>query len=139
METRTGPTGSTPITAWVGWIVFAAVLLVMMGVFDIIAGLIAIFDDKWVTAEGGRIYVLDSTAWGWITLILGLIVLFAAFGMLKGKVWGRAVGVLVAGLTAIHQIFIISLHPIWSLVVIMLAVFVIYALTVHGGELRQDG
>ena len=126
------------VTGWVGWSVFAAVILIMVGVFNIIAGLIAIFDDKWLAGSGGALFVWDSTAWGWITLIVGIIVLFAAFAILKGQVWGRTIGVIVALLNAANQLSTIRAYPVWSLIVILLDVFVIYALTVHGGELKQQ-
>jgi len=126
------------VTAWVGWIVFAAILMIMLGVFDIIAGLIAIFDDQWLVGAGGKLFVFDSTAWGWITLILGIVVLFAAFGVMQGRIWGRAIAVGFAALNAINQLSTIRAYPIWSLVVMTLCVFVIYALIVHGGELRTE-
>jgi len=126
------------VTGWVGWVVFAAVILIMVGVFDIIAGLIAIFDDKWLAGTPGGLFVWDSTAWGWSTVILGMGSLVAAFAILKGKVWGRTIGVILATLNAINQLSTMRAYPVWSLIVIMLDVFVIYALTVHGGELKQQ-
>ena len=126
------------VTGWVGWVVFAAVILIMVGVFDIISGLIAIFDDKWLAGTPGGLFVWDSTAWGWITLILGIVILFAAFAILKGQVWGRTVAVILAALNAINQLSTMRAYPVWSLIVILLDVFVIYALTVHGGELKQQ-
>ena len=65
------------------------------------------------------------------------MILFAAFAMMQGKIWGRIVGVILAGLSAIDHFATVRGYPVWSLIVITLNVFVIYALTVHGGELRQ--
>jgi hypothetical protein len=126
------------VTGWVGWIVFAAVIMVMMGVFSIIGGLIAIFDDSW--GEGALGQYAESTAntWGWTALILGVLVLFAAFGILQGKTWARVVAVILVGLEAIAHFGTVRGYPIWSMIVIILCVFVLYALTVHGGELRSD-
>ena len=126
------------VTGWVGWIVFAAIMLIMLGVFDIIAGLIAIFDDRWLVGSAGKLFVWDSTAWGWITLIIGIVILFAAFAVMQGKIWGRAVAVGFAVINAVNQLSTIRAYPIWSLVVMTLCVFVIYAMIVHGGELRQE-
>ena len=78
-----------------------------------------------------------ANAWGWITLILGVIMLFAAFGILKGETWARIVGVIMAGLVAIDHFTTVRGYPIWSMIVVLICVFVIYALIVHGRELRR--
>jgi ABC-type multidrug transport system fused ATPase/permease subunit len=126
------------VTGWVGWIVFAAVIMVMMGVFSIIGGLIAIFDDSW--GEGALGQYAESTAntWGWTALIIGVLVLFAAFGILQGKTWARVVAIVLVGLEAIAHFGTVRGYPIWSMIVIILCVFVLYALIVHGRELRTD-
>jgi hypothetical protein len=125
------------VTGWVGWVVFAAVIMIMIGVFSIIGGLIAIFDDSWPSGALGSYAESTANTWGWVTLILGIIILLAAFAMMQGKVWGRTVGVILAGLTAIDHFTTVRGYPFWSAIVILLCVFVIYALTVHGGELRE--
>jgi hypothetical protein len=126
------------VTGWVGWIVFAAVIMVMMGVFSIIGGLIAIFDDSWREGALGQYAEATANTWGWTALILGVLVLFAAFGILKGATWARVVAVILTALQAIAHFGTVRGYPVWSFIVIVLCVFVIYALTVHGGELRQD-
>ena len=126
------------VTGWVGWIVFAAVIMVMMGVFSIIGGLIAIFDDSWGEGALGRYAESTADRWGWTALILGVLVLFAAFGILKGATWARVVAVILTALEAFAHFGTVRGYPIWSMIVIILCVFVIYALTVHGGELRQS-
>ena len=126
------------VTGWVGWIVFAAVIMVMMGVFSIIGGLIAIFDDSWREGALGQYAEATANTWGWTALILGVLVLFAAFGILKGATWDRVVAVILTALQAIAHFGTVRGYPVWSFIVIVLCVFVIYALTVHGGELRQD-
>jgi dolichyl-phosphate-mannose--protein O-mannosyl transferase len=118
------------VTGWVGWIVFAAVIMVMLGVFAIIGGLIAILDDHYSEYVNSL-----ANTWGWTTLILGIITLLAAFGILKGATWARIVGVIMAGLVAIDHFTTVRGYPIWSMIVVLLCVFVIYALIVHGREL----
>jgi dolichyl-phosphate-mannose--protein O-mannosyl transferase len=133
METQErGPTG------WVGWVVFAAVMMIMIGVFSIIGGLIAILDDSY--GSGAVAQYADSTknTWGWTTLILGVIVLLAAFAMMQGRTWGRIVGVILSGLVAIDHFATVRGYPVWDFIVVVLCVFVIYALIVHGGELREQ-
>jgi multisubunit Na+/H+ antiporter MnhG subunit len=128
METQErGPTG------WVGWVVFAAVMMIMLGVFSIIGGFIAIIDDSY-TAYGNT----AKNSWGWTTLILGVIVLLAAFAMMQGRTWGRIVGVILTSLVAIDHFTTVRGYPVWDFLIIVLCVFVIYALIVHGGELREE-
>ena len=117
------------VTGWVGWIVFAAVIMVMLGVF-------AIIDDSWGAGAIGQYADSAANAWGWTTLILGVITLFAAFGILKGATWARIVSVIMAALVAIDHFTTVRGYPIWSFIVILLCVFVIYALIVHGRELE---
>ena len=126
------------VTGWVGWIVFAAVIMVMMGVFSIIGGLIAIFDDSWGAGAFGQYAESTANTWGWTALIIGVLVLFAAFGILQGKTWARVVAIILVGLEAIAHFGTVRGYPIWSMIVIVLCVFVLYALIVHGGELRTD-
>jgi hypothetical protein len=125
------------LSGWVGWIWFGVAIMAMVGIFDVIAGLIAIFDDNFLVGAAGKIYVVDSTAWGWTTLAIGVLVLCAAVAVMRGAVWGRAVAVVMATLNAVAQMSLIRAYPVWGLLVIMLDVFVIYALIVHGGELRE--
>jgi hypothetical protein len=121
------------VTGWVGWIVFAAVIMVMIGVFSIIGGLIALFDDHYTAYVNSL-----ANTWGWVTLILGIITLFAAFGILRGATWARIVAVIMASLVAIDHFTTVRGYPFWSFIVIVLCIFVIYALIVHGRELDVD-
>jgi hypothetical protein len=127
------------VTGWAGWAIFAAFIMILVGIFDIIGGLVAIFDDDFeLVGTRSGIYVVDESAWGWWTLIVGVILLFAGFAVLRGLTWGRFVGVILAMLNGIGHLVVIDAHPIWSLMIITLDVLVIYALIVHGGELREE-
>jgi hypothetical protein len=125
------------MTGWVGWSFFAAVVLILVGAMNIITGFIALFDDNYlIPTEGGGMFVFDPTGWGFTVLIIGALLVLAGFSILKGSLYGRIIGVLAAGLSAIAQISTIRPYPIWSLIVILISVMVIYALTVHGDELK---
>ena len=131
---RTGPT-----TAWSGWAAFAGIMLVMLGCFQAIEGFVAIFDDGFYrVTSGGLLVNVDYTAWGWTHLLLGLLILVSGLGVLSGNVAARAVAVVLAGLSALANLAFIEAYPIWSVIVITVDVLVIYALTVHGGELRDS-
>jgi hypothetical protein len=112
--------------------------MLIVGTIDIISGLVAILDDNFLVGAPGKLYVVDTTAWGWITLIIGVIVVGAAFGVFAGMVWARAIGAILAGANAIAQLGIIRAYPIWALIVITIDILVIYGLIVHGGELREE-
>jgi hypothetical protein len=125
------------MTGWVGWSFFAAVILILVGAIDIITGFIAIFDDNYAVTTGhGGLFVFDPTGWGFTVLIIGVLLILAGFSILKGSLYGRIVGVLAAGLSAIANISTMRVYPIWSMTIIVICVLVIYALTVHGDELK---
>ena len=127
-----------PATGWVGWIMFAAVFLMIIGAMNAIQGLAALFRDEayWVTL-GGNVLAFDVTTWGWIHLIGGLIVLFAGIGLFRGAVWARTVGVIVAVISAIVNFAWLPWYPVWSLVMIAIAITVIWALTAHGRDITE--
>lgn len=125
-------------TGWVGWIVFAAAMMIMLGIFHAIAGLVALFKDEYylVGPEGLTIDV-DYTAWGWAHLIGGVVIALAGMALFTGRTWARVVGVAVAMLSAIINIAFLAAYPVWSTIMIAIDVLVIYALTAHGAEMKS--
>lgn len=122
-------------TGWVGWVIFAGVIMVVLGIFQLIAGLVAVFNSGYyVVGEGGLLVVGDYTTWGWVHFGLGVLLFLAGFGVMAGQTWARVVGVVLAVLSAIVAIGFLAAFPLWSAVLIALAVIVIYALAVHGRE-----
>jgi hypothetical protein len=118
----------------VGFIVFAAVMMMMTGAFQALAGLVAIFENEFYVATRNYLFQFDATSWGWIHLIVGVIVALAGFALLSGATWARVVGITLAVLSAIANFLFIPYYPFWSLLIIALDVFVIWALAVHGGK-----
>jgi len=126
------------MTAWVGWVAFAGTMMVLLGSFHVIQGLIALFNDEfYLVGKSGLTVHLDFTAWGWVHIIGGIVVAGAGFALFTGQIWARAVGVAVAMVSAFVNIGFLSAYPIWSAIMIGLDVLVIWALTVHGGEMRE--
>jgi hypothetical protein len=117
-----------------GFVVFAAVMMMLTGVFQALAGLAAIFKNEFYVVARNYLYEVDVTAWGWIHLILGVIVALAGFSLLSGATWARVVGITLAVLSAIANFLFIPYYPFWSLLIIALDVFVIWALAVYGGK-----
>ena len=124
-------------TGWVGWIAFAGIMLILGGIFQFIVGLTAIFNPHWFVASGGQVLVFDIATWGWIHLLLGLLLGFTGASLFSGSTAGRTIAAIVAGISAIANVAFLSVYPLWSIVVITVDILIIYALTVHGGELKE--
>jgi hypothetical protein len=134
---QTGREAPPEPTGWVGWILFAGVMMILGGVFQAIAGLTALFNDNYfLVGENGLLVTSSFTTWGWVHLIGGVVVLAAGFAVMTGKTWARAVGVVIAGVSAIVHLAFLSAYPVWGLIVIAIDVAVIWALTVHGREVK---
>ncbi len=129
----------TEVTGWAGWIGFAGVMMVMLGTFHIIQGLIALFQDEYfLVGKSGLTVHVDYTAWGWVQIIGGVIVLASGFGLFTGRYWARTVAVVVALVSAVVNIAFLSAYPIWSTIMIAIDILVIWAVMVHGSELREE-
>ena len=129
--------GSRPDpTAWTGWVVFASFMMIMVGSFQAVEGLVALFDDGFYqVTESGLVVNVDYTVWGWTHLLLGALLIICGVGVVAGNIVARAVAVLLAGLSALVHLAFLPAYPVWSLLVIAFDVLVIWALTVHGDEL----
>lgn len=130
MEQRSEPTG------WVGWIYFAGIMLIIGGIFSATYGLIAVVNDNWaVWGNRGTVY-LDLTQWGWVHLFVGALVILAGVGVLSGNILARTIAVLIAGLSMVFNFVALPIYPVWSILMITIDVLVIWALIVHGDEVK---
>jgi hypothetical protein len=107
-------------------------MLLLIGVFQALDGLVAIFNDSFFVVTKNYTFDLDVTAWGWIHLILGILLIFAGWGIFTGKAWAGIAGITLAVLSAVANFFFIPYYPFWSILVIGLDVWVIWALTRPG-------
>ena len=125
-------------SAWAaGWISFAGFMMIMLGAFHAIAGLVGIIDDQFYVATQKYVFQFDRTTWGWIHLIFGIIVVLAGFGVFSGAVWARTVGVILGFVSAIAAFAWLPYYPIWGIAIIVVAIAVIWALTMHGREVER--
>jgi hypothetical protein len=122
-------------TGWLGWIAFAGIMMMVLGTFHGIAGLTALFNDEYyLVRPEGLVVEVDYTAWGWLHLALGAVLVGAGASLFVGNMFGRVIGVIVATLSAIANLAFIASYPVWSVVMIAIDVLVIYAIVVHGRE-----
>ncbi len=124
-------------TGWVGWNVFAAVMMLIAGSLQIIYGVIAVVNDTWVVWGHRADLYVDLTTWGWVHVGVGAAVFLAGLGVMRGNVLARAVGVLIAALSLIANFLFLPAYPLWSITVMVLDALVIWALTAHGHEMRD--
>ena len=124
----------TPVVSgWaIGGMMFAGTMLILVGVFQAITGLSAIFEDEFFVVTENYVFDLDVTAWGWIHLILGVVVAFAGWSLFARKAWAAAVAIVLAMLSALANFLFIPYYPFWSLLMIGIAVWVIWSVTRPG-------
>jgi hypothetical protein len=129
---------STEPTAWTGWVMFASSVMFLLGMFQLIEGFVAVFDNGYYrVTENGLVLHVDYTVWGWVHVLIGVLLLVSAAGVLTGNLAARITGVVLAGLSAVVNLLFIEAYPLWSTLIIAVDVLVIYALTVHGREMRD--
>ena len=123
-----------------GWIGFAGILLVIVGAIDFFQGLIALFEDEYFVVTGSGFLVVDLTAWGWIMLIWGVLLVLAGLGLVAGQAWARWFAIVVVSLNFIAELGFLgnSQYPLWSLTVMTLNIIVLYALTARWSESAAD-
>jgi hypothetical protein len=130
----TGPLGDQR-SGWGSWVSFAGVMMLMVGAFQGVIGLVALLSsDSFRRADDDLLVPVDYGVWGVVHLALGVLLVAAAVALFNRRAWGRVVAVVLAGLTALVELAFLAAHPLWSLAVIALAVTVIYAVLVHGDE-----
>jgi hypothetical protein len=126
-QTRSARAAAPAPTGWTGWV----------GFFQAIQGLVAIFKDSYyLVRPSGLVVNVDYTVWGWVHLVIGLLAFFAGYGVFSAKTWARAVGIVLAGLSAVANFAFLASFPIWSTIVIVVDIVIIYALAAHGREMK---
>jgi hypothetical protein len=118
---------------WAGWVVFAGVMLILLGGFHVIEGLVALGGG----GADGHLLVTDPAVWGWGHVALGFVAALVGLGLLAGAAVARVLGVVLALLSAVANLASTGAFPIGSAVVVAVDVVVVFAITVHGGELRS--
>lgn len=125
-------------TGWVGWVYFAAFMLLLSGILQVLAGLAALLRDTYYIVGERALLAFDYTTWGWVHLVFGVIVICAGVALFQGSLWARIVAILLAMGNFVAQFAFLQSYPIWSITAMVIDLLVIYALTVHGGEAQPE-
>jgi hypothetical protein len=112
-------------------------MMIIGGMLNALYGFIAVINDEWVVWGNRTAVYLDITQWGWVHMIMGLVVLLCGIGLFSGNILARTVGVIVASLSLIANFFFLPAYPLWAMTIIVIDALVIWALIVHGHELRD--
>jgi hypothetical protein len=127
------------VTGWVGVVIFAGVMLAMLGGFQAMEGIVALIrDEYYLVTRNGLMIDVDYTVWGWTHLVLGLLAVAAGIGIFAGKMWARVLGIVIAVVSALANMAFLAAYPIWATIVIAVDVIVIYALAMHGREVKAQ-
>ena len=124
---------------WTEWVGFAGLMMVLIGILNVVQGLIAIIRDDYYVLSAEQIIVFDLTTWGWILLIWGVILALAGWALAIGAGWARWFTIVVVSLNVILQLGFAGSgqYPLWALTVLALNVLVLYALTVRWSEVEE--
>ena len=142
-DTPTARSSAAPTTpertGWVGWLIFAALMLILAGAFQAIDGLVALFKDEvYLVRPDGLVVNVDYRRGGRVHLVVGLLLIAAGAAIFSGRIWGRTVGVVAAIVSAVLNFAYIPAYPVWSLLIISVDIVIVFALIAHGGELRES-
>lgn len=125
--------GDREVSGWaLGGVTFAACVLTIVGVFQVIAGLAAIIDDEFFVVARNYTYDVDTSGWGWIHLLLGVLLVITGFGLFGRAAWAGITAIFLASLSAVANFFFIPYYPAWAILVIALDVWVLWSLTRPG-------
>jgi hypothetical protein len=124
--------------AWAGWILFASTMLMVVGVFNVIEGVVALFEGHRIAISEDHLVLIDLTGFGWLLIISGGLLTLIGAALLSGKGWARVTGIVVIGLHAVLQVFWLGAYPVWSLLMLGLDVTVLWALTARWSAAKEE-
>jgi hypothetical protein len=119
---------------WSGWAATAAILMLVVGGFKALSGVVGLFNDEWLVRGFNGYYFIDLSALAWWYIIVGVILLFAGWAVLSGQAWGRWVGAFAAGVAIISELMWLPIYPIWSILLITMYIFMMIGLIAVGSE-----
>jgi hypothetical protein len=128
----------TEMTAWVGLVAFAGAMLLLLGMFHIVEGFLALFRDEYFHVPSAQLTVhVDWSVWGWTHIVIGVAMIAAGIGLFTGQTWARVVAVIVCLVSAIVSLSFEAADPVWSTLMMILDVVIIWAVIMHGSEMKE--
>lgn len=128
----------TEMSAWVGLVAFAGAMLLLLGMFHIVEGFLALFRDEYFHVPSAELTVhVDWSVWGWTHIIIGVAMIASGIGLFTGQTWARVVAVLVCLASAIITLSFAKADPVWSTLMMTLDVLIIWAVIMHGSEMKE--
>jgi hypothetical protein len=126
---------------WAGWVSFASIAMMVVGALDAIEGLVAILQREYYVQTKTQTVVFDIRTWGWVSLALGVLLVFAGFSLLRSAPWARWFTIVAGTLTFFLQLGFVgsSSYPLISLVILVLNGIVLYVLLVRWDEVKDEG
>ena len=128
--------------SWSGWIVFAGFVIIIVGAMDVLQGFVGILEDEYVVATAKGLAIVDVTAWGWMTLLWGGLLILAGLALLGGAGWARWLAIIAVAVNAIEQIAFLAnypnAYPLWNILIVTLNILVLYALTARWQGFKQS-
>jgi hypothetical protein len=125
-------------TGWVGWLLYAGVMLVVLGACQLMVGLVALFGHGYfVSHRTGQPVVWSYTTWGWVHLGLAATALGTGIGIMLGQLWARVLGVVLCVVNVVAAFAFLGGYPWFAVLLIAFSVITGYALIVHGRELAD--
>lgn len=130
--------GTNGVTGWVGWIYFAGLMLTISGGMQVISGLVGIFSEEFFVVAENQLVLLDYSAWGWLNLVIGLLVFAVGVALIGGQTWARVAALMLTVVAALSHISFMNAYPLWGVIALIVDGLIIYALVAHGDEVRQQ-
>lgn len=121
----------------VGWGYFASMMMLVLGGLQAMAGLVALFKDDYYVVTSNHLVAFSYNTWGWINIIIGVIIFFAGLSLASGKMFGRIVGTWMVVVNALGNIAFFPAYPVWCTIALVIDALVLYAITVRGSELKE--
>ena len=137
MATRESSSTARPDAVAVGIITAAAVVLILAGVLNAMQGVVALATNEFYVVTQKWLFQFDVTTWGWVHILLGLIAAATGVALLTGAFWARLLGVIIAAVSVVANFLWLPYYPVWALIIIAFDVFVIWALTTHGQDMKN--
>lgn len=125
------------VTGWTGWVIFAATLLIIDGFLQVFYGLAAVFNAHWFVYTSNSSYLLNVSGWGWWLMLIGILTIAAGTSLWSGNMFGRVVGAGLAVISALINLTVFPVAPIWTSLAIVVDLMIVYAIAAHGSEMRQ--